>query len=216
MKPRICAVIVNKDAETFSEAAALAELFEVRIDLIGEGWPEVVKNLHKPWIATNRLAAEGGKWQDSEARRKEELLKALEMGASIIDIELATPNLDKVVALIKKRARCVISHHDLQGTPPPEKLKDIVKKQLEAGAEICKVVTTAVRIEDNLTALRLIRLFPEKEIIAFAMGPLGAASRILGPLAGSPFTYAAIDKGEESAAGQLTVKELAAFYDMLL
>ena len=216
MKPQICAVVVNNDLQAITEAAALADLFEVRIDLIGEGWPEVAKSLKKPWLATNRLAAEGGKWQDSEARRKEELLKALELGASIIDIELATPNLEKLAAVIKKRARCLISHHDLSGTPPLEKLKEIVKKQLEAGADICKVVATAGDIKDNLTVLKLIAEFPKNQVIAFAMGQLGAASRILGPLAGSPFTYAAITKGEESAEGQLTVQELAAYYNLLL
>ena len=215
MKPQICAVITSKDSDAIAEAAPLADLFEVRIDLIGNGWPEVAKYLKKPWIATNRLAAEGGTWQESEARRKEELLRALEMGASYIDIELATPNLDKVVALFKKRVRCIISHHDLKETPPPEKLKAIVQKQLEAGADVCKMVGTANKIEDNLAALTLIGEFPGKQVIAFVMGPLGATSRILSPLAGSPFAYAAVNKGEESALGQQTVHELADYYKLL-
>ena len=60
---RICAVITANDPEAVREVEPLADLFEVRIDLIGEGWQSLVKTLRKPWIACNRLADEGGKWQ---------------------------------------------------------------------------------------------------------------------------------------------------------
>jgi len=211
-KPGICAVIANKDLAAITELEPLVELFEVRIDLIGDGWPEVARGLNKPWIATNRLAQEGGGWRQSEARRKEELLKALQLGASIIDIELSTRNLEKTVGLIKKTAKCLISSHDLEKTPPLDRLKEIVDRQQAAGADICKVITTAQKFDDNVTILQLFREFPERPMIAFAMGPLGLISRILCPLVGGQFTYASSQKGAESAAGQLTVNELARLY----
>lgn len=215
-KAKVCAVIVNKDLAAIARVEPLADLFEVRIDLIGDGWPEVAQSLKKPWIATNRLAEEGGGWRHSEARRKEELLKALGLGAAIVDIELRTKNLDKTVALIKKTAQCLVSFHDLQKTPPFDELKGIVKRQLDAGADIGKVVTTAGSIEDNETVLELIREFPESRLIAFAMGPLGTVSRLLCPLVGGQFSYASIQKGDESASGQITVAELVSFYRMVL
>ena len=214
-KPRICASIINSDLAAIREVEPLVELFEVRIDLIGNGWQEVARQLEKPWIACNRLAQEGGNWQDSEARRKEELLKACELGAGIVDIELATTNLDKVVSLIKKKAKCLLSFHELEKTPSLENLKMIVKQQLAAGADICKVVTTAQNAGDNLIILRLISEFPETRIVAFAMGPLGLTSRILSPLVGGDFTYAAIEKGSESAPGQITVTDLNKLYQMV-
>jgi len=138
----------------------LADLFELRIDLVGDGWEDIAGRLTKPWIATNRLAEEGGRWKESEARRKEELLKALGLGAAIIDIELGTRNLDKFVPLIKKRAECLISYHNMNSTPPLEGLKKIVARQLTAGADIVKVVTAAGSFEDNFTMLKLIGEFP--------------------------------------------------------
>lgn len=215
-KAKVCAVIVNKDLAAIAGVEPLADLFEVRIDLIGDGWPEVAQSLKKPWIATNRLAEEGGGWRHSEARRKEELLKALGLGAAIVDIELRTKNLAKTVALIKKTAQCLVSFHDLQKTPPFDELKGIVKRQLDAGADIGKVVTTAGSIEDNETVLELIREFPESRLIAFAMGPLGTVSRLLCPLVGGQFSYASIQKGDESASGQITVAELVNLYRMVL
>ena len=213
-KPKICAVIKDKEAAV-AGIEPLADLFELRIDLIGDGWEDIAGRLTKPWIATNRLAEEGGRWEESEARRKEELLKALGLGAAIIDIELGTRNLDKFVPLIKKRAECLISYHNMDSTPPLERLKKIVTRQLAAGADIAKVVTAAGSFEDNFTVLKLIGEFPQDRIIAFCMGPEGRLSRILCPLLGGQFTYAAIGEGGQSASGQLTVSQLASLYNMV-
>lgn len=214
-KPRICAVIVDKNLKALGEVEPLIDLLEVRIDLIGNGWQQLVKQLKKPWIACNRSASEGGSWKRSEVERIEELINASELGADIIDIELATTNLGETVKLIKKRAKCLLSFHELEMTPLLESLKEIVQKQLEAGADICKVVTTAQRLEDNLTVLQLISEFPEIRVVSFAMGPLGFMSRVLCPLVGGDFVYASIEKGKESASGQITARELRKLYRMV-
>lgn len=215
-RPRICAVIVNKDLEAIKAIEPLVELFEVRIDLIGGGWQELAKQLNKPWIACNRRAEEGGKWGGDEARRIDELLKAVKLGADIVDIELETRNLEEAIPLIKKRAKCLLSFHELEKTPSLDRMKGIVNRQLEAGADICKVITTAQRFEDNLTVLQLITESPKTKMVSLAMGPLGLASRILCPLVGGDFTYASIEKGKESAAGQLTVRDLRKIYEMAI
>lgn len=214
-QPRICAVIVNKDLEAIKRVEPFVELFEVRIDLVGNGWQELVKQIKKPWLACNRLADEGGKWKGSEKRRIEELIKAVELGASIVDIELATKNLAEAMQAIKREPKCLLSFHDLEKTPPLIRMKDIVQRELDAGADICKVVTTAQRFEDNLTILQLITEFPEIKIVSFAMGHLGFTSRILCPLVGGVFTYASIEKGKESASGQITVSDLRKLYEMV-
>jgi 3-dehydroquinate dehydratase type I len=214
-RPRICAVIVNNDLQPVQEVEPLVELFEVRIDLIGEGWSALAKQLKKPWIACNRSASEGGSWKGGKSRRIEELLKAIELGASIVDIELGTRNLEEILPLIKKRAKCLLSFHDFTGTPPLARMREIVQRQLAVGADIAKVVTTAQRFEDNLAVLQLIASFPKTRVIAFAMGALGIASRILCPLVGGDFTYASIREGRESASGQITVGDLRKLYEML-
>jgi len=214
-RPRICAVIVGKDLAATKKTEPFVELFEVRIDLIGDGWQEVTKQLDKPWIACNRRADEGGRWEKSEAERIDELLKATELGADMIDIELRTPDLAETVARIKPRTKCLISFHDLKGTPPFDEIREIVQRQLDAGADICKVVTTARSFDDNITVLRLISAFPDTKIVSLAMGHLGLASRILCPLVGGDFTYASIEKGKESAAGQITVTGLRKIYEMV-
>ncbi len=214
-RPRICAVIVNNDLEAVRKVKPLVDLFEVRIDLIGDSWQELVKQLNQPWIACNRSSDEGGRWGEGEEERIEELLKAIELGAEIIDIELGTRNLDKAVSKINHRAKCLLSFHDLKETPSIDKMREIVQRQLKAGADICKVITTAQSFDDNLTVLQLIADFPQTRVVSFAMGPLGFASRVLCPLVGEDFTYASTEKGKESAPGQITVTDLRKLYEMM-
>ena len=133
----------------------------------------------------------------------------------IIDIELGTRNLDEAVLKIKSRVKCLLSFHDLKETPPLDKMREIVQRQLKSGADICKVITNAQSSEDNLSVLQLIADFPETRIVAFAMGPLGFASRVLCPLVGGNFTYASTEKGKESAPGQITVTDLRKLYEMM-
>ncbi len=162
-----------------------------------------------------RSTEEGGKWTRDETGGIEELIKATELGADIVDIELRTRDLAKAIPLIKKRAKCLVSFHEIEKTPPLNELKAIVQKELEAGADICKVITTAQSFEDNLITLQLIAAFPKIRIVSFAMGPLGLTSRVLCPLVGGEFTYASIGEGLESAPGQITVRHLRRIYEMV-
>jgi 3-dehydroquinate dehydratase-1 len=214
-KPVICASIVENDIAAIKSVEPFVDFFEVRIDHIGSGWRNTIKNLQKPWLACNRRVEEGGSWWGSESGRIGELFKAVELGAEIVDIELATPGVEKIVEDINRRADCLLSYHDLKDTPPLEEMQDIIRHQLAAGADICKVVTTARHPADNIAVLQLIRDFPENKVISFAMGEAGQISRVLCPLVGGYFSYASIKEGRESAAGQMTVKDLMETYKIL-
>src|SRR5271157_2580820 len=214
-KVKLCASIIGTDIAAVKKIEPIVDLFEVRIDLIGDGWTEVARQLKKPWIACNRMVEEGGKWNGNEARRIERLLQAVELGAKIVDIEYNAKNVDNIIRLIKKRADCLLSFHDFQKTPALDVLKQTVNKELKAGADICKVVTTAQTFEDNLVAMRLYSEFPGTKMVAFTMGTQGFISRIMAPLIGAHFTYGAVRKGTESAPGQLPVSDMLAVYEMV-
>jgi 3-dehydroquinate dehydratase type I len=214
-RPKLCATIINTDLKAVKEVEPFVDMYEIRIDLIGDGWTEVAKKLTKPWIACNRLLEEGGTWQGNEARRIEKLLQAMELGAKIVDVEYNAKNVDNIITFIKKRATCLLSFHDFEKTPPLETLKQAVQKEIKLGADICKIVTFARSFEDNLTVLQLIREFPGKRVVAFAMGPHGMASRVLAPIAGADFTYGAVEKGKESAPGQIPVIDMYHLYEIL-
>ena len=76
-RPKICAVITDNDFEMAAGAARFADLYEVRIDLIGDGWQEWVKRLRKPWIASNRLKEEDGLRSGDDVSRIGKLFEAI-------------------------------------------------------------------------------------------------------------------------------------------
>jgi len=214
-KPKICAAIVNDDLDAVKRVEPLVDMYEVRIDLIGEGWRGGAEKLGKPWIACNRRKEEGGNWQGSEPDRVQTLLDAVELGVSIVDIELSTPQVESVIGRIKGKAECLVSYHNLKETPSLVEMKEIIGRQRAAGADICKMVTTARAFTDNLAVLQLINEYAEDRIISFAMGEKGQISRILCPLAGGYLAYASIEAGRESADGQLTVTEMREIYRLI-
>ena len=214
-RPKICASIVNSDLKAVKRVESAVDLYEVRIDLIGADWRDIARRLTKPWIACNRKPDEGGVWRGGEEARVAELLSALELGAAMVDIELSTDNLGEVVKQIKKRAECLISYHDMKKTPPLDLMKELVRRQLAAGADVGKVVTTAEKFGDNISTLQLIQEFSGKRIVSFAMGQLGLVSRVLCPMVGGEFIYAAIASGRESAPGQITADAMRQIYKMV-
>ncbi len=211
---RICASIIENDYEAVAGVERFVDFYELRLDLIGDGWQEWAGKLNKPWIACNRLPEEGGKWSGSEVERIGKLYEAVKLGARIVDIEMKTENLSEIVEYLKKKKiQCLISMHNLEETPDIDVLKKIVRKQLLRGADICKVATTAKRFEDNLTLLRLFPWFPGVKLVTVAMGDVGVSSRVLSPMLGGYFTYASVIEGKESAPGQLTAAYLRSFYE---
>ena len=214
-KSKICAVITGDNMAAVAKAGETADFFEVRIDLIGGSWPEIAGNLNKPWIASNRSAAQHGRWQGSEQERVSELLRAVELGAWMVDIEIDSPALPEILSKSKGRARCLASYHDWEGTPPLARLAKIAGNCLATGAWACKIVTTARSFDDNLTVLKLPGMFPSKRLVAFAMGSEGVLSRTMAPLAGSWFTYASIEGAAASAPGQVTVQAMREIYGLI-
>jgi 3-dehydroquinate dehydratase-1 len=214
--PEICACIVSPDdLEAAIAVRDTVSLYEVRMDLIGGEWPRVAAALPLPWIACNRLVSQGGACECEEGARLDALLQAIDLGATAVDIEMTAPDAPAFIRDVEDRLRVIVSHHDFERTADEEVLAEIVAEQRRLGADICKVVTTAVSTEDTVTVLRLARRFHAEGIITFAMGPLGMASRVLAPLEGASFTYASLATGRESAPGQLTVGALRSIYDAM-
>jgi 3-dehydroquinate dehydratase type I len=205
-------VITGGDAALIRKAEPLSDMFELRMDMVGEGWQEIVPHLHKPWIATMRDVLHGGRFNGSEEERISRLMRAAELGADMLDIELDCPSLEETIKRIKPGAGCLVSYHNWDKTPPLEELSAIVRRQLAAGAAVCKVVTMAENISDSQAVLELPGLFPGADIIAFCMGPAGTLSRVLSPLAGGYLTYASLDENAGSAPGQLSVSALRGIY----
>ena len=143
------------------------------------------------------------------------LLASLEYHPAMVDIELQAPDLPYCLDALKGRAQAIVSYHDFNGTPSLDELRYILVRMNDAGADICKLVTTARSFEDNAKILKLAHEFRERSLICFAMGAEGRLSRVLSPLAGAWLAFASVEAGNESASGQITAAELRNIYGMI-
>jgi 3-dehydroquinate dehydratase-1 len=215
---RICVPVVeatiNRARGKYQRAARKGLWTEIRLDYLEEPAPNLTRlfrNLPGPVIATNRLAAEGGRWQGDEAARLHLLTEALDQGVTGLDLELAAdPAWRRELASRRGETKLILSWHDFSGTPAAAQLDEVLEEMLDTEADIVKLVAMARQPEDNL---RLLSLIPRaqargKDIIAFCMGPLGKWSRLAAPLLGSFLTFAPFSKQGASAPGQVTVNDL--------
>jgi 3-dehydroquinate dehydratase type I len=215
---RICVPVVeatvNRARGKYQRATRKGLWTEIRLDYLEEPTPNLQKlfrTLPGPVIATNRLAAEGGRWQGEEADRLKLLAEALALKVTCLDVELAADaSFRRELAARREKTKLILSWHDFTGTPETARLESVLAEMLATDADILKLVTLARQPEDNV---RMLSLIPQakaqgKEIIAFCMGPLGKWSRLAAILMGSFLTFAPFSKSGASAPGQLTVNDL--------
>jgi 3-dehydroquinate dehydratase type I len=93
---------------------------------------------------------------------------------------------------------------------------NILKQEISCGAAVCKIVTTAKKIEDNLTVLDFISAMPSRvKLVCFCMGENGKVSRLLSPMFGAFFTFASLERGNETASGQISIQDMRIAYNLL-
>jgi 3-dehydroquinate dehydratase type I len=198
---------------------ARADLIEVRLDCLenrGE-LADVAAHGKTPKIATNKLRSCQGRFSGTETEQQQILLTAAKNGFEYVDVELTSPKLKDTVREVKALgAKPIVSFHDFTKSLSLPELNRILEREIASGADVCKIVTTAKRIEDNLTVLNFTSAACSRaKVVCFAMGELGRVSRLLSPLFGGYFTFASLERGNETAAGQMSIQEMKAAYELL-
>ncbi len=224
MTLRICVSVLpknNVEALSLIERAekAKADFIEVRLDCLETSRPlfELSKNTKIPLIATNKLKSEKGSFSGTESERQQTLLNAAKNGFEYVDVDISSPKHKETIDKIKQLgAKPIVSFHKFDGTLSSFEMGNILKREISSGAAVCKIVTTAKEIGDNLTVLDFISAMPNKvKLVCFCTGENGKVSRILSPMFGAFFTFASLEKGSETASGQISIKDLRVAYDLL-
>lgn len=217
MTVRICVSVlpqnINEALQLIKRANQCdVDFIEVRLDNIevGSRLTDLTSNQKTPLIAADRS-------NRNKIERQKILFDAAKSGFQFVDIDLSSPKLQAFINQVKAvGAKCIVSFHDYNKTIGALELNRILEREISSGADVCKIVTTATKIEDNLTLLQFIQAATvRKKPVCFAMGELGKTSRLLSPVFGSFFTFAALEHGEETAPGQITVQEMRAAYKLL-
>ena len=196
-----------------------ADLIEVRLDCFKDQnqLAEVATHGKTSKIATCKLRSNHGQFSGTEAEQLQMLFNSARNGFKYVDIELNHPKLKETIGELRQLSSIpIISFHDFSKTPRNSELRIVLNKEIASGAEVCKIVTTAKNIEDNLEVLNFTSTACKRaKIVCFAMGEKGKTSRLLSPLFGSYFTFASLERGNETATGQLTIQEMKTAYQIL-
>jgi 3-dehydroquinate dehydratase type I len=215
--PKICVSIVPKnEAEalqlTEKAEATHADFIEVRLDRLENhrGLAELAAHGKTPKIATD-------KGSRNETEHRQLLITAAKSGFEYVDAALSMPQLEGLVEELKTLgSKPIVSFHKFDGSLSLSELNSVLEREISAGAEVCKIVTTAKQMEDNLANLNLTAAASRKtKVVCFCMGELGKVSRLLSPLFGGFFTFASLESGSETASGQMTIQEMKASYELL-
>jgi 3-dehydroquinate dehydratase/shikimate dehydrogenase len=198
-------------------AADVADLIELRLDYLQDFdfsnpaslWP-LLKDKPLPVIITCRAISEGGVQRVDDETRLRLLVEGARRMADYCDIEAAYYTI--AARLSPDLTRLIISHHNF--TETPSDLNSVYDRITALPAAVHKIVTRANAIKDSLAVFRLLdRARDEgRNIIALAMREPGLMTRIMGPSRGCFLTYASLERGKESAAGQPICKELRDIY----
>lgn len=224
----ICTTIQNKNLKEILSILPSCEMAEIRLDSCPLSAREIDECFSSdvPLVATCRIdvimksdvslqneeLSDESRFRRAAQIAEKKLCRAIEAGARYVDVEIEAPK-----QMSKRVRECahengtvfIRSYHDFSGTSSEEDLRRIVDKCRFHGADVVKLVTTAVSEDD---ARRVLSLYPEYgrdgRLIAFCMGECGRDSRLECLSCGSPYTYAALTEEDAAAPGQWPMSQM--------
>jgi 3-dehydroquinate dehydratase/shikimate dehydrogenase len=220
--PRICIALGLPDVPTMlaharREVEAGEVFLEFRLDFLDDPargadsirgfldqFPDTIV------LATCRRHQNHGKFNGSVEQQLSILDRAVDAGAQAVDVEIETAEIaQERLHQFRGRTQVLVSYHNFEASPP---LDVIINRVMRVPADIYKVVTTARKPSDNMRVLSAARALPKHKLVVLAMGELGFPTRVLSPVFGGVFTYAAPLCSEGTAAGQVTARMLRHLY----
>ena len=224
----ICTTIQNKNLKEILSILPNCEMAEIRLDSCPLSAREIDECFSSdvPLVATCRIdvimksdvslqneeLSDESRFRRAAQIAEKKLCRSIEAGARYVDVEIEAPK-----QMSKRVRECahengtvfIRSYHDFSGTSSEEDLRRIVDKCRFHGADVVKLVTTAVSEDD---ARRVLSLYPEYgrdgRLIAFCMGECGRDSRLECLSCGSPYTYAALTEEDAAAPGQWPMSQM--------
>ncbi len=220
--PRVCIALGFQDPATLLKQARHETdggetFFEFRLDYLRQPQAGIAairdflgEHPECSILATCRRRQNHGRFNGSVEEQVRILDAASKAGAKVVDLEIESADAcNAAVASLRAETSVVISYHNFEGTPPMEA---VLRRLLRCPADAYKIATTARKPSDVQRVLALAKAHTRTPIIVLAMGETGFPSRVLSPVFGGLFTYAAPAACEGTAAGQVSAKVLRHLY----
>ena len=230
-RPRICVSLMGEAIEDIRIKAqkikdTSADIIELRADYYNG---DIVKDLSAVFLAlresfdgevifTYRSDENGeyGKLTPDTVRQL--LMDAAMHNINYVDVEYGLfKEYPDIVEEIKKNAAVILSEHVYNGIYSADFIYNRLKELSECGADMVKYVIMPDTKHDVMQLMEgVIRYkedYPERHIIAHAMGEIGLISRLSAEMMGSEIAFAAL--GQESAPGQIDVDMMKTCLDTI-
>ena len=195
-------------AELGAAAERGAEFLEIRLDYLAKAvdYARLTTVKRGEWVATLRRPADGGRFPGTEVERLVILRQAIASGV-FEWVDLETDIADKIPRYGKVKR--IVSYHNLKETPAD--LGAIYEAMCKQTADVVKIAVTA-NTPDDCRRILDVQRGATKPTVAFAMGELGFATRLLALKFAAPWVYCSFNRDRAFAPGLPTFDDLGATY----
>jgi 3-dehydroquinate dehydratase/shikimate dehydrogenase len=189
-------------------AAPQCDLIEFRLDRLGKepDLNEMMDGISKPILVSCRRKEDGGAWDGTEEERMMQLRTAIIAGPAYVELELDIA--DKVPRF--GNTKRVVSVTDMQR--PLKDLEPVIDEAVRAKADLIKFVGPTPTLDAAWPLLATVTKKRSIPVVGMGLGRAGVMFSLLARKYGSPWIYAALEKGLEAHPGQATVSELDEVY----
>lgn len=189
-------------------AANQADLVEVCLDhLIKEPEiPDLLEGAKKPILLSCRRPIDGGHWKGTEEERMLMLRQAIVAAPDWIELEVDIA--EKVPRFGKTKRLISFTRLD----KPLGGLEAVFERAAACKADAVKFTGPTATLDAAWPLLATVTKKRDIPVVGMGIGRPGLTFALLGRKYGSPWIYAALEKGMESYDGQATVGELDNVY----
>jgi len=185
-------------------ASRQGDLIELCLDRLikAPDMAELLEGINKPILVSCRTPADGGHYEGTDEQRMTLLREAIVAEPAYIELDLETAKKVPRYGTTKR----VVSYTSLD--KPLGKVDDIFEEAYKAKADIVKFTWPTPTLDAAWPLLAAVTQKREVPVVGMGLGRAGLTFSLLGLKYGSPWVYAALEKGMEAYEGQPTVSEL--------
>ncbi len=167
---------------------------------------DMLKGFDKPILVSCRRKEDGGHWEGSEEDRLQLLRSAIIAGPAYIELEIDIAEKVPRFGSVQR----VISVNSLD--KPLGRIDDFFTRAKHNNADVVKFTWPTETLDEAWPLLAAVSAKRELPVVGMGLGDSSVTFSLLGRRFGSPWIYAALEKGMEAHPGQKTVWELRDSY----
>ncbi len=167
---------------------------------------ELIRMVDKPILVSCRRPRDGGQWDGTEDERLQLLRSAIVAGPAYVELDLDIA--DRIPRFGETKR--VISWTSLNR--PLGSIDEIFEQCWKARADVVKVTWPTDDLDSAWPLLAAVTQTREVPVVGLGIGRSGLTFSLLARRYGSPWTYAALEKGMEAFEQQPTVFQLKEDY----